>query len=159
MSMCLSKCYLQGPYVCCCYRDRTRGSSLLQGPTNKPVATPWTLSTLCRGTAGSDMSTPRHGWQHCTASSQCLAKTAALAEQWGLQRAMLSKLYQTAYIALAKTLRGIMMTHEKQNQHNFQKLSGKSSAASSYANSTEHTVIHGDLPVHQEQPLSLSRLF
>lgn len=38
-----------------------------------------------------------HGWQHM-GSSECLAETAALAEQCGMQRAMLSKLYQTAYV-------------------------------------------------------------
>lgn len=57
------------------------------------------------------------------------------------------------------TKRGIMMTHEKQNSHNFLKMFGKSSAAGSCANSMECTMINGDLPVHQEQPLSLSRLF
>lgn len=52
MSMCLSKCYPQGPYGCCCYTDRTRGSSLLQGPTTKAVATPWAPSALCREQQG-----------------------------------------------------------------------------------------------------------
>lgn len=66
---------------------------------------------------------------------------------------------QRASLVLAKTLRGIMMTHEKQQQHNLQKLFGKSSAAGSCASSMECTGIHGDLPVHQEQPQSLSRLF
>lgn len=150
MSMRLSKCYPQGPYVCCCYTDRTRGSSLLQGPTNKPVAAPRALSALCRGTARSDTA-PGHG---------CDARAApSCSEQRGLQRALLSKLHQRASVGLAKTLRGIMMTREKQKQHNLQKLSGKSSAAGSCASSMECTVIHGDLPVHQEQPLSLSRLF
>lgn len=170
MDMCLSKCYPQGPYACCCYTDGTRGSSLLQGPTNKPLATPWALSTLCRGQAGpaprSDTTVPG---QH-TAGSTWAAPSA-----WQRQLLWLSSvgckgpcfpnytkqhvLFTASATSGKNTKRGIMMTHEKQNQHNFQKLFGKSSGAGSCANSMECTEINGDLPVHQEQPLSMSRLF
>lgn len=123
MSTCFSECYPQGPYARCCYTDGIRGSSLLQGPANKPVATPCAMSPLCRGTAGpgSDTAVPGHGWQH-VGSSQ------GLAEQCGVQGPCLPNhtkqhlLFTAPTTSSKNTKRGIMMTHEKQKSHNFQKL-------------------------------------